>query len=440
MMKLPACNFSNYLFVVTGMSYIIDSSGTSKVVKAHEDIFRAKGIGYVAIFPISRSRGEGAKWHCITTGCYGLTIDGQFAGVITADEVLNTLLKLKNIGKNCIGILIHHVIRNKIAEIEWMLSKIENVPIVYYLHDFYTCCVNPNLMKNDSESCINRDISCDGCCYEQKKQDHLKKIKAFLKAFENRIIFVAPAEYTRSHWITFYPEYASKTIVISHQKAIGEYTGNKEPIKDDEPLRLGFVGAQKQIKGWDIFKKIVEKSRRTNCNYDFYYFGNGTELVEGVKSVKVDIATQGKDAMIKSLQEKHISAVFLVCVCGETYSYTTYESNAANCFIFAMASGGNIPYTVEKNGWGHVFDTEDKLMEAILDEKAIRKEIDFWKVTAKPGAAEYRDNEKIVEMFSKSTECNLYWKFKKLSFAKEVEQFILNKMFVKLRLKGNSDL
>lgn len=83
-MKLPACNFSNYIFVVTGMSYIIDSSGTSKVVKAHEDIFRAKGIGYVAIFPISRSRGEGAEWHCTTTGCYGFTVDGQFVGVINA--------------------------------------------------------------------------------------------------------------------------------------------------------------------------------------------------------------------------------------------------------------------------------------------------------------------------------------------------------------------
>lgn len=38
-MQMPECHFSRYVFVVTGMSYIIDSSGTSKVVKAHEDIF-----------------------------------------------------------------------------------------------------------------------------------------------------------------------------------------------------------------------------------------------------------------------------------------------------------------------------------------------------------------------------------------------------------------
>lgn len=439
-MKLPECDFSNYIFVVTGMSYITDSSGTSKVVKAHEDIFCEEGIGYVAIFPISRSRGEGAEWHCTTTGCYGFTIDGQFVGVMTADEVLNTLLKLRDLGKNCIGILVHHIIRNKISEIEWMLSKIENVSVVYYLHDFYTCCVNPNLMKNDSESCIDRNISCDGCCYEQKKQEHLKKVKGFLKAFEDRITFVAPAEYTRNHWIAFYPEYADRTVVIPHQKAIGEYTGNKEATKADEPLRLAFVGAQKQIKGWDIFKKVVAESRKKNCNYDFYYFGNGNEQVEGVESVNVDIATQGKDAMIKKLKEKGISAVFLVCVWGETYSYTTYESNAANCFIFAMASGGNIPHTVEKNGWGHVFATEDELIKAIIDEKSIRKEIDHWKVTAKPGAAEYRDNDEIVELFSKNINNKLNWKFQNLSFTKKVAQFVLNATFVRLRLKRQSGI
>ena len=162
-MKIPECRFTNYIFVVTGMSYIIDSSGTSKVVKAHEDIFCANGIGYITIFPISRSRGEGANWHCTTTGCYGFTINGQFISVMTAKEVLNSISALDKAGKNCIGVLVHHIIRTDIAEVEWILEKIKDAPVVYYLHDFYTCCINPNLMKNDNQSCIDRDIPCEGC-------------------------------------------------------------------------------------------------------------------------------------------------------------------------------------------------------------------------------------------------------------------------------------
>lgn len=319
-MQMPEHHFSKYVFVVTGMSYIIDSSGTSKVVKAHEDIFCANGIGYVAIFPISRSRGEGANWHCTTTGCYGFTVDGEFVGVMTAKEVLNSLLEFDKAGKNCIGILVHHIIRNNIDEVKWILEKIEGVPVVYYLHDFYTCCINPNLMKNDSQSCINRDIPCEGCCYLEKKEEHLEKVHPFLRAFENRITFVAPAEYTKEHWIAFYPEYADKTIVISHQKAIGEYFGNKEAVLNDEPLRLGFVGAQKQIKGWEIFKKVVAAAADEGCNYDFYYFGNGSEKIDGVTAINVDIATQGKDAMIKNLKEKaHFCGFPCVCVGGNLF-------------------------------------------------------------------------------------------------------------------------
>lgn len=433
-MKIPECKFSNYVFVVTGMSHIIDSSGTSKVVKAHEDIFGENGIGYVVIFPISRSRGEGIDWHCMTTGCYGMTIDGNFLGVITAIEILNVLLELDERKKKCIGVLVHHIIRNDMSEIEWIISKIENVPVVFYLHDFYTCCINPNLMKNDVRSCINKDIVCEGCGYLDRKEKHLKKVRHFLQLFENRITFVAASEYTKDHWINFYPEYVNKTIVIPHQKAVGKYSGNKEVILDDEPLRLGFVGAQKQIKGWNIFKRIVVATKKAGCNYNFYYFGNGTEKIEGVEVVNVDIASQGKDAMIENLKKKRISAVFLVCVWGETYSYTTYESHAANCYIFAMESGGNIPYIVGKNHWGHVFSTENELIDRILNEKALREEINTWKKNAESSAAEYLDNNEIVDMFDKSKYAKIAIVENKMSIVDRVKRKILNAIFIKTRL------
>lgn len=432
---MPEYKFTNYIFVVTGMSYIIDSSGTSKVVKAHEDIFTANGIGYVVAFPISRSRGEGAEWHCTTTGCYGLAIDGQFAGVWTAGEVLNILLKLEQQGKKCIGVLLHHLIRNDIKDVEWMVDKIRNVPVIFYLHDFYTCCVNPNLMKNDKESCIERDIPCDGCRYLAKKEEHIACIRKFIEHFEDRITFVAPAEYTKDHWLQFYPEYKDKAIVIPHQKSIGVYTGNKGKTEDNAPLRMGFVGAQKQIKGWDIFKKAVAEVQKHHCNYELYYFGNGEEKLPGVKNVTVDIATQGKEAMIKALQEKRISAVFLVCVCGETYSYTTYESHAANCFIFAMKTGGNIPYTVEKNHWGHVYSNEKELIDALLDEKALRKEINDWKEYAEPAPAQYVDNDEIVNLFAGKNNANTEWKCKRSNLSKVIKRKALNAIFVATRLK-----
>ena len=366
-MKIPGCSFTEYIFVITGMSYIIDSSGTSKVVKAHEDVFREHGIGYVVIFPISRSRGEGADWHCTTTGCYAIVVDGQFVSVMTANEVLNSLLQLQEQGKNCIGVLIHHIIRNDIAEVQWMLEKIQNVPVVHYLHDFYTCCVNPNMLKNDVESCVDGGVPCEGCCYAEKRKKHLTQITRFFESFADRISFVAPSEYVKNRWSVYHPEYADKVIVIPHQNSLGVYTGNKEPIFDNEPVRIGFVGAQNHVKGWNIFKRTVAELQRAGCNYEYYYFGHGKEKLPGVIDIPVEIAKMGKDAMTKAIREERISAVFLVCVCGETYSYTMYESHAANSYILTMAQSGNIAYTVNTDNCVREIVTELFRPDFIID-------------------------------------------------------------------------
>lgn len=433
-MKLPECNFDKFIFVVTGMSYIIDSSGTSKVVKAHEDIFKAQGIGYVAIFPISRSSGEGVNWHVKTTGCYAFVINGQFISVMTANEVLNSLLQLQKKGKTCIGILVHHIIRNDISEVEWMLETIQNVPVVYYLHDFYTCCINPYMLKNDTESCVDGGVSCEGCVYKDKRQEHLRIISKFFSSFGERLSFVAPSEYVKERWLTYHPEYKNKVTVIPHQKSIGQYTGNKEPFLNNKPMRLGFAGTQTHVKGWDIYKRTVEKLQEAGCNYEYYYFGNGQEQLPRVTNVPVEIAKMGKDAMTRSIQEKRISTVFLVCVWGETYSYTMYESHAANSYILTMSKSGNIAYTVNKEKWGAVFETEDDLVQELLDEKSFREKVNRWKVEAEPGSAKYEDNDEIINFFDYQTKATICWRKTTILPLQLVKRIAINHVFEVTRL------
>ena len=435
-MRLPECKFEKYIFAVTGMSYIIDSSGTSKAVQAHESIFIAQGIGFIAIFPISRSSGEGSSWHVRTTGCYAFVIDGQFIGVMTAIEVLNSLLTFQEQGKACIGVLVHHIYRNDIAELQWMLEKTRNVPVWYYLHDFYTCCINPYMLKNDTESCLNGGASCEDCVYHEKRQIHLAQVNGFLGSFGDRISFIAPSEFVKNRWITYHPEYADRVIVIPHQKSVGRYMDNKEIISDDEQVRIGFVGKQIHIKGWDIFKKTVEKLQAANCHYEYSYFGSDQEQLPGVTNIPVEISKTGKDSMIRALREKHVHAVFLTCVVGETYSYTMYESHAANSYIVTMSNSGNIAYTVKTEKWGKVFDTEEELFNALLDEKEFRKTVNEWRTETEPGAAAYEDNAEILRLFRTETAGKIDWKKKKSTMNKTTKRAVLHMMFVITRLKG----
>ena len=149
----------------------------------------------------------------------------------------------------------------------------------------------------------------------------------------------------------------------------------------------------------------------------------------------MDIATQGKDAMIEHLREKRIAAVFLVGIVGETYSYTTYESNAANCYIFAMSTGGNIPYVVKKNGWGRVFSSEEELLREILDEEGLREKINDWKLHARPGAGTYTDNDKVADLCANTGKAKLHWTKRQDSVTKEIKALLLDGIFRKTRLK-----
>ena len=140
--------------------------------------------------------------------------------------------------------------------------------------------------------------------------------------------------------------------------------------------------------------------------------------------------------MIKKLREKQITAVFLVCVCGETYSYTTYESNAANCYILAMSTGGNIPYTVEKNNWGQVYLSENDLIQNVLNENSLRKKINAWRNIARPGAAEYIDNNEIITLFDlKGEPAILAEERQKETCYNIVKRIILEKLFIATRLE-----
>ena len=171
--------FDNYIFIITGMSYIIDSSGTSKAVKAHQHIFNDNRIGTVTIFPITKSLEKAGKNITYISGCFGLTVNGSFIQVLTCSDVICFLKGLESSSVKCKGILVHHLIRNNIEYIDRIINSIHNVPIIFYLHDFYTCCVNPQLLKNKQQPCRDCYRDCDECYFKKSNAKHLVVIHKF---------------------------------------------------------------------------------------------------------------------------------------------------------------------------------------------------------------------------------------------------------------------
>lgn len=384
------CRNSKYVLVITGFLYVYDSSGTSKVVKAHEVIFNESGIDYIVLHPISLKG--------YSTDCYGITVNKKYLGIITHLELINFLYNLQVSNKKAIGILIHHLIHNKIENIKSIIEGFKCIPVVVYLHDFYTCCTNYNLLRNNEYFCAKDCIRCNGCLFEKKRIEHFYEIKAFFKYLIDNVKFVAPSDFTKDIWIKFYPEYEDKVVIIPHLKEHGKCALNTEFINYNQSLRIAYIGAQLKIKGWPLVKNIFNQCIVHQCNYQYYYFGSGSEVVKNVKNINVQIHLQGKNAMINNLRKYRIDVVLLPAICPETYSYTMHESFAANSFVITLESSGNIATVIRNFNKGKIFSDATTISAYLLNEKILRKDVNSWK-RQNEGPLYYDDNDEIINLY-----------------------------------------
>ena len=75
----------------------------------------------------------------------------------------------------------------------------------------------------------------------------------------------------------------------------------------------------------------------------------------------------------------------------------------------------------------------------ILDEKTIREKINYWKNNAKPGAAEYKDNGDVVNLFLGGNKAVIDWKKTSVSLNKKIKRWILSILFKQMRLKNKNN-
>ena len=159
------------------------------------------------------------------------------------------------------------------------------------------------------------------------------------------------------------------------------------------------------------------------------------EEIDQVENIVVDISSMGKDAMINSLRKHSIDVVMLISIWGETYSYTMYESRAANCYILTLSDSGNIAYKVEKDNWGKAFKNQNDLINTLIDENKFRNEINQWRLNSLSGANKYMDNDQIINYFLNKSFAKIKWRKSKISLYKTIKCRLLYKAFFARRLK-----
>lgn len=355
------------------------TGGVERYVRSQVSCYEEKGVPCFIVFPVRKSIGF------VQLNYHGLMAGFDFKGVFRTEELIRFFNQIRQKNVMIRQVMIHHIMNVNLEAIRLIINSVEAEQVSFFIHDFYSACLQFNLMKNDTIYCgsaVLEKEKCAECAYYRKSLIHKKKVNAFfdLICCEKKQ-FVAPSFLVKQLWEEGFPQFKDDIEVIPHLKYKGEYNRKKEEItvNSDIKLRVAYVGHQMVSKGWDKWVEVSSHLLDENTDLELFYFGDKQDGRRGITNVNVSILKSGKDAMITALRENKIHIVVLFSCCPETYSYTYHETTAAGCYIVTNDESGNIAYMVRKNGNGIVLEnTAESLYQFLVNEEKLKKEYQLY--------------------------------------------------------------
>ena len=357
--------------------------GTEKLINDQYNILRREGYGYIHIYPIDKNATiEDNVSPEIRAKLVGLDINTQKIGFFTPQFIEEFLKNLGHFGRKIQEYHIHHLLFFQLDDI-LRIVEAQRTPVRFYLHDYYTVCRDFNMLRNGKQFCgYGRpgEEKCAGCTNYEKSKEFIREMRHFLERIADRTIFVAPSEAAKKVWGSAYPEYENRIEVLEHLKLEGSYTGNKDKrCFEERKIRVAYVGYQSVNKGWLEWERLCKTLEEKEKDYEFFHFGASEDQYEFITKVPVSFQAEGPNAMIDKLRAYHIDIAYLWSVWPETYSFTYFESFAANAYIVTTNLSGNIAVQTEKNKNGRIFSCIDELINYMDDYNRVKADLEAFK-------------------------------------------------------------
>ncbi len=209
---------------------------------------------------------------------------------------------------------------------------------------------------------------------------------------------IAPSKNTFKLWNRAFPGLDNKVRIEPH--IILKETSQSLPVKSYETIRIAYAGLAVRPKGWDIWRKVVD---RFNSFPDYEWFhlgswaGKNREFFETVR-----VSPENRTAMLDSLCKNQIDVLFHWSIWPETFSFVLYEAIGAGCFVLTTKESGNIADYVNDNKNGVVFESLDDLLNYLSTPNKLKQDlVEFRK--AYPRTFSLEHNGKIADIVKKQS-------------------------------------
>lgn len=387
-MQLPN---KKYILSISGGNILTSLGGTEKVIITHQKMFKASGISYVYIYPVTKIIAGVQLYYY-----WGVVLDGEMVGIFETKALLSFLSCSENGDYLLMKVHIHHLRGILLDQLSEILNYIREADIFCYLHDYYLVCDSYTLKDSSDKYCGSGGPSqekCENCAF-WTLHGHAEERRKFILKYLDRMTFIAPSECPAEIIGDSIPEIRSRIRVIYHQKAIGEYKGNRESAPG-EPLRVAFCGLPIRTKGWEDFLYAAKIATQRGAQVQFYHLGKKDKEYAHIINCPVGFQ-DGSKTMTEMLRELKVDCVILWSGWPETYSYVYYECFAANTFILANNLSGNIAKQVIKNGNGIVLSGREELADLLSDSDKLRNLVVDYRERRRYGPMELVENDEII--------------------------------------------
>ena len=361
----------NLVVVFTHTNYELISGGTEKFVREYSELIKNQGAVDLAVFPLAH-RGKHSSYYV------GILYKGSFLGIYNASEIEKVIswhIEKYRLALSCI--IIQHL-KNSNLDIVCRVVEHFKVQTYLFIHDFYSICCNTRLIDDDGNHCGYEPPSkekCEACSLKVDAIEHFMEIRSFYEKIDGYVskVFV-PSQFVCDRIIAIYSQWKNRIEVRPHLKL----SGIKEINPRQGKIKLAYVGAQIKDKGYDKWTTLVKQlSDRCPEEYEFYYFGYGTDALPGVKNIYVAESTGQRMEIL--LEKYDINVAFFWSKCGETYSYAYYEMSLAGVYVITNKNSGNVAYEVSKNKNGIAFADFEEALNWFSNPKEVKKQINDYR-------------------------------------------------------------
>lgn len=386
---------NNFCILVHYRNPFIVNAGTEKYIKTQIQVLNDKSLDSIVLFPVTKKIG-------IRIYGWGVVTNGIFDGVWSERKVITYLNKsLENY--SCQGVFIHHLKWSNLDSLARILSFTKR--IIYYVHDYYSCCAQGNFLKNDEALCCELKISdsCYDCKYYQDSIALVLDIKTFFSKF-CEVIVISPSNIARDIWLKTFEECKMSTEVIEHLRIIA--IPQKKYLTDSgtNKLNVAFLGQGAHNKGWEEWKKaVIGLDKGVADKYNFYHFGTVDEKIPNVTHVDISVSNDGVSTMVKMLKEYNIKVAVLYSIWPETYSYTFFEALEAGCYIVTSTYSGNIARQVNKYKNGIICNDSYDLKAYLTDYKRVCDEVDKYFISRDNTVYNVQHNDKYLSLLEQTS-------------------------------------